>query len=260
MSEREEVESEDDGREQGEGRDEQSSSEGPASAGQPADGAGSETGAAGADEGEAPAAEGGADERGEGEAADTGDGPAADSADADGQAEEVAEVEDDDEPDPLAELQAKYDQAQARLRTVSKAYRELQAEMKAFRERMEARSKVNSELQAFDQARRFFDPVMNLKRSLQQPGDDVESLKQGLLMVQKQFMGAMEKLGLEEVPGEGADFDPKVHEALAVTPVADPAQDGKVLMVHTAGYMVNGKVLQAAQVVIGKHQEPAGEA
>lgn len=164
------------------------------------------------------------------------------------------------EPDPLAELQGKYDEVNARLRTVSKAYRDLQAEMTAFRERMEARSKVNSELQAFDQARRFFDPVMNLKRSLQQPGDDFEAFKQGLGMVQRQFMEAMEKLGLEEVPGEGATFDPKIHEALAVTPVPDAAQDGKVLMVYTSGYMVNGKVLQAAQVVIGKHQEPAGEA
>jgi molecular chaperone GrpE len=70
----------------------------------------------------------------------------------------------------------------------------------------------------------------------------------------------MHRLGLEEVPGEGADFDPNLHEALAVTPVAEQEQDGKVLMVHTAGYAVKGKVLQAAQVVIGKYQEAAGEA
>jgi molecular chaperone GrpE len=162
-------------------------------------------------------------------------------------------------PDPLAELQAKYDEAQARLRTVSKAYRDLQSEMAAFRERMEARSKFESERQAFDQARRFFDPVMNLKRSLHQPSVDIETLRGGLEMVQRQFMEAMEKLGLEEVPGEGANFDPHLHEALAVSPVADAAQDGKVLMVHTSGFMVKGKVLQAAQVVIGKFEPVAGE-
>ena len=202
------------------------------------------------------------DQASTGEAAESEAGePAVDGEPADEpEPEPAVEPEPEPEPDPLAELQGRYDEAQARLRTVSKAYRELQAEMKAFRERMEARSKMNSELQAFDQARRFFDPVMNLKRSLQQPGDDIASLRQGLEMVQKQFMEAMEKLGLEEVPGEGCDFDPNVHEALAVTPVPDAAQDGKVLMVHTAGYTVKGKVLQAAQVVIGKHQEPAGEA
>ena len=132
--------------------------------------------------------------------------------------------------------------------------------MQAFRDRMEARAKAESELQAFDQARRFFDPVMNLKRSLTQPVQDLETMKAGMAMVQRQFMEAMEKLGLEEVPGEGASFDPKVHEALAVTPVADASLDGKVLMVHTVGYTVRGKVLQAAQVVIGKLEESAGEA
>ncbi len=152
------------------------------------------------------------------------------------------------------------EEAQARLRTVSKAYSDLQHEMKAFRERMEARSKLDSELQAFQLAKTFFDPVMNLKRSLQS-GAEGEALVEGLRMVHHQFMVALEKLGLEEVPGEGAPFDPNVHEALAIAPVTDPAQDNKVLVVHTTGYSVKGKVLQAAQVVIGKLQEEAaGEA
>ena len=35
--------------------------------------------------------------------------------------------------------------------------------------------------------------------------------------------------------------------------VAEAAQDGMVLMVHLDGFMVGGKVVQASQVVIGKH-------
>ena len=124
-----------------------------------------------------------------------------DEADAPSGGADEAVVEALPEPDPLAELQARYDETEARLRTVSKAYRDLQAEMAAFRERMEARSKMASEQRAFDQARRFFDPVMNLKRSLAQPTDDVESLRSGLEMVQRQFMEAMEKLGLRKCPG-----------------------------------------------------------
>ncbi|MEQ1564842.1 MAG: nucleotide exchange factor GrpE [Myxococcota bacterium] len=152
------------------------------------------------------------------------------------------------------------EQATARLRAVSKAYTELQAEMKTFKERMEARAKQDSELQALDQVRAFFDPVMNLKRSLGASSHDLGGLLQGLQMVQSQFMDALHKLGLSDVPGEGAPFDPRLHEALAVQPVTDPEQDGKVLVVHTAGYTVNGRVLQAAQVVIGKLVEASGEA
>lgn len=152
------------------------------------------------------------------------------------------------------------EQAQTRLRTVSKGYTDLQAEMKSFKERMEARARLDSELQAFEQVKRFFDPVMNLKRSIANPGADVAQLVDGLRMVHSQFMDALGKLGLEEIPGEGATFDPNLHEALAVTPVDDKDKDGRVLSVHTTGYAVKGRVLQPAQVVIGKYQDAAGEA
>lgn len=167
-----------------------------------------------------------------------------------------------------AELEAAKAQLEAssgRLRAVSKAYTELQSEMKAFRERMEHRAKLDSELQAFEQVRRFFDPVMNLKRSLGlgsagNPADDLAALRQGLTMVQTQFMDALSGLGLAEVPGVGSTFDPQVHEALGVQPVSERGLDGKVLVVHTSGFSVGGRVLQAAQVVIGKYEESAGEA
>lgn len=158
--------------------------------------------------------------------------------------------------DPHAELRAELEAAQARLRTVSKAYTDLQKEMKAFRERQENQTKARGERQAFESVKTMLDPVQNLKRSLAATGDEA-ALRQGLEMVLTQFMDALGKLGLAEVPGEGCAFDPTYHEALAVMPVTDADQDGKVLQVHRAGYVVNGKVLQAAQVVIGKHEQPA---
>lgn len=160
----------------------------------------------------------------------------------------------------LETTRASLEQSTARLRTVSKAYKDLQEEMRSFKERMEQRAKQDAELQAFDQVRAFFDPVMNLKRSLAAPGDDVGALRQGLEMVLQQFLEALNKLGLQEVPGVGHPFDPQVHEALGVQPVTDKALDGRVLAMHTAGYTVHGKVLQAAQVIIGKYEPAAGEA
>lgn len=165
-------------------------------------------------------------------------------------------------PEPTAEerLQQQLDEAQARLRAVSKAYKDGQAEMQAFRERMENQARFKAERQAFDQARAFFDPVQNLKRSIESGDAEHGALLEGLQMILGQFMDALKKLGMEEVPGVGSQFNPHYHEALAITPVPEAAQDGKVLMVHAGGYTVNGKVLQAAQVVVGKYQEPAGEA
>lgn len=183
------------------------------------------------------------------------------STDPEAPADEPEIVEPEPVPEPTEEelLRAQLEQSSARLRAVSKAYTDLQAEMHAFRERMENQARFKAERQAFDQARAFFDPVQNLKRSLATAPED-SALKQGVDMVLHQFEEALKKLGMEEVPGVGSDFNPAYHEALALTPVPDAAQDGKVLLVYADGYAVKGKVLQAAQVVVGKYQEPAGEA
>ena len=175
-------------------------------------------------------------------------------------APDVTEEYHDSSVTEIIRLQAELEDAQARLRTVSKAYRDVQEEMKQFRERTSNQSMVKLERQAFDLASTFFDPVMNLRRSLSAPADDMEVLVQGLNMVNHQFMEALTKLGLEEIPGEGAPFDPNVHEALAITPVTDESQDGRIISVHAIGYTIRGKVLRAAQVVIGKYQEVVGEA
>ena len=162
----------------------------------------------------------------------------------------------------LAKLQAEKEADLARLRTVSKAFRDLQSDNEDFRARTVTRGKLQAERSAFSAAQTFFDPVQNLKRSVEAGRTDPDSLLEGLEIVLHQFAEAMRKLGLEEVPGVGSVFDPKVHEALAVMPVADPEQDGRVLVVHNAGFMVAGKVLQAGQVVIGKYtaSEEAAEA
>ena len=156
-------------------------------------------------------------------------------------------------------LEAEFLQAQelirelaARLRMVSKAYQEQKDDMAAFRKRVEDQGKVKESRASFDAVKAFFDPVQNLKRSLAAPGTEVQPLVDGLGLIVAQFIEALEKLGLEETPGEGSDFNPEYHEALAVMPVTDVALDGKVVMVHATGYTVTGKVLRASQVVIGK--------
>ena len=164
-----------------------------------------------------------------------------------------------------AELRAAREEAEsslARLRAVSKAYADTQAEMKAYKERMESRAKLDSELRAYEHVKLFFEPVMNLRRSIRaaEAEGSPSELLDGLRIVHQQFMDALTRLGLEEVPGEGAIFDPNLHHAIALSVVTDPNLDGRVIEVHTPGYAVKGHVLQAAHVVIGKLREPVGEA
>ncbi|MCO4743280.1 MAG: nucleotide exchange factor GrpE [Proteobacteria bacterium] len=151
------------------------------------------------------------------------------------------------------------EEAEGRLRAVSKAYTDLQAEMEEFKKRMEARSRLQVQSKAAETMRAFFEPIQNLGRAAE-AGGDAETLTQGLQMVSKQFHETMTKLGLAEVPGVGAPFNPELHEALALAPVTDAAQDGLILMVHRTGYALGSQVIQPAQVVIGKHEAPTAEA
>jgi molecular chaperone GrpE len=161
-----------------------------------------------------------------------------------------------------AELQKQLDELQARLRAVSSAYREQQDEIAETKARLERQAALKEEMRRGEVLAALFDPVENLKRSLDaaRKGASPEDTATGLEMVHKAFMAAFEKLGLEEVPGAGARFDPNLHEALTLVPVTDPALDGVVLEVFSAGYRIGGRLIKAARVVVGQHQEPVGEA
>ena len=85
------------------------------------------------------------------------------------------------------------------------------------------------------------------------------SSEQGLRMVYGQFMGALHKLGLEEIPGVGAPFDPALHEAIATQPVPTEDQDGVVQAVFSAGYRIGKRLIRPARVVIGSYTSPVSE-
>ncbi len=66
-----------------------------------------------------------------------------------------------------------------------------------------------------------------------------------LEIVEKQFLDALKKLGVEKFGSVGEDFDPYKHEALA-----QQGQDHKVVSVERSGYKTDNKIIRAAQVII----------
>ncbi len=168
----------------------------------------------------------------------------------------------------IQELEGQLKDAMGRLRAISKAYSDQKDEMSSFRERTEAQAKIARARREFDVVKAFFDPVQNLQRSVAAVQKAVAGgvadpavFLEGIQMIHHQFMEGLVRLGLQPIPGVGSAFDPNLHEAIAVTPVTDAALDGKVQFVHMEGFMVDGRPLQPAQVVIGKFEGGAvGEA
>ena len=94
-------------------------------------------------------------------------------------------------------------------------------------------------------------PVLdNLERALEAETDKESSMHKGVSMVQRQFLSAMQNLGLKTIAPDGA-FDPSLHEAVASADVSDE-EDGLVVETMSKGYMLGEKVLRAARVKVGR--------
>ena len=88
----------------------------------------------------------------------------------------------------------------------------------------------------------------NLEKALANAKDGDPFVK-GVKMSYESFISALASLGAERMETDGADFDPNLHEALAQTPSgAVPA--GKIAETYRAGWMLNGRLLRAAQVLV----------
>lgn len=99
-------------------------------------------------------------------------------------------------------------------------------------------------------------PVLdNLERTLSScddRGDD--PVIKGVRMVARQFLSALENLGVEKVRTDGR-FDPAVHEAVDFLETQDPQMDGQVVAELRQGYSLGGKLIRPAMVRVAKLKE-----
>ena len=74
---------------------------------------------------------------------------------------------------------------------------------------------------------------------------------EGVQLVHKQLLDALKTHGLTPIEAVGETFDPNHHEGLLTAPSTD-VPEGKVIEEFRRGYMLNARVLRAAQVVISQ--------
>jgi len=112
-----------------------------------------------------------------------------------------------------------------------------------------------------DQARKFANerllgdllPVFDsLDAGLAAAGEGASPLKDGLDLTFKQLLKVAGDNGLSVLDPTGEAFNPEHHQAIsqADAPGADP---GSVVQVFQKGYLLNGRLLRPALVVVAKH-------
>lgn len=89
----------------------------------------------------------------------------------------------------------------------------------------------------------------NLGLALAQAKDQEDSFVKGVKLAYDSFLKALKDHGAEPFDSVGMELDPNRHEAIATLPSADFAE-GLISTEVKKGWMLNGRLLRAAQVVV----------
>jgi molecular chaperone GrpE len=115
------------------------------------------------------------------------------------------------------------------------------------RERTEASTRGQAEL-----IRHIMDALDDLARfaHVDPESADAKTVVQGVEMVERKLLKALQNAGLTIVSPENSSFNPELHEAVATEPAAAPEDDHVVSRVFQPGYVFNGQLLRPARVVV----------
>ncbi len=99
-------------------------------------------------------------------------------------------------------------------------------------------------------------PVMdNLERALQAvtnaDDESVKALYEGVELTLKGFSETLSKNNIEQLDPQGEPFDPQQHEAMSIVE-NDDVEPNTVLTVVQKGYLLNGRVIRPAMVMVAK--------
>jgi len=100
--------------------------------------------------------------------------------------------------------------------------------------------------------------VDNLERALESSDDEQGSaaLAEGVELTRKGFMDVLAKYGVEAVDPQGEPFDPETAQAMSMVEQPD-VEPNSVVAVMQKGYLLNGRLLRPAMVMVSK--APSGE-
>ena len=164
--------------------------------------------------------------------------------------EEIAQTDDDKSKEEIRALK------EEKIRVL--------AEMENLRKRFD-REKIDSiKYGSVNFARDILSPIDNLERALSainKEDDHPQSIKnliEGLLMVKKEILNALEKNGITKIDSVNKKFDPNLHQAMMEIE-DDNLDEGVVIQEIQTGYMMHDRLLRPAMVGVSKKSKQQSE-
>nr|WP_299245334.1 nucleotide exchange factor GrpE [uncultured Halomonas sp.] len=94
--------------------------------------------------------------------------------------------------------------------------------------------------------------VDSLEKALEAMNDGAsEAHREGVSMTLKLQLDVLAKFGVEAIDPQDEPFDPQYHEAMTMVPSGD-VEPNTVMDVIQKGYMLNGRLIRPAMVVVSK--------
>ena len=152
----------------------------------------------------------------------------------------------------IEELQGRVKELETKVDESKNDYLRLMAEFETYRRRT-AEDRLNLVSSASADTIKGLLPVLDdCERAMAILSDSSdEAAKEGTELIFTKLMAFLKTKGLSVIEAKGEKFNVDFHEAVTQFPVADEAQKGMVIDVTQTGYLLNGKVLRYAKVVVG---------
>ncbi len=156
--------------------------------------------------------------------------------------EETVETEETAEENPLEKLQAEVAALQ------DKNLR-LMAEFENYKKRTQKEKEASYEFATADTVGKLLPVLDTLELSLTQDATDGNAFKAGIELVVKQFVTALEKLGVSEIPALNEPFNPELHNAVLRAEDTEGEPD-TVVEVLQKGYTLKERVIRHSMVKV----------
>lgn len=140
------------------------------------------------------------------------------------------------------------DKLQGELEKEKEKFLRLAAEFDNFRKRT-ANEKTQMYTNASAEVITELLPILdNFERSVSAESSDT-GYKDGVIMIFNQFNNVLTKLGVEEIPALGEEFDPRIHNAVKQQ-ASEKYSDNTVCCVFQKGYKYKDKIIRHSMVAV----------
>lgn len=171
-----------------------------------------------------------------------------------------SQVSGEQESEPAADESTELESLQNKLQEYQEQVLRAQAEMQNVRRRAE----IDVEKAHKFALEKFVKELLPVADSLEKAvesteghesaGELVSSIREGVAMTLSLFMSSLKKFNVEQLNPVGEPFDPQQHEAMSMVP-APEAEPNSVVAVVQKGYLLNGRVVRPAMVVVAKAED-----